>query len=237
MKLIIGQEGVVEMKVHGNSSFSIGTVIGVVVLIFFATSSEIYAQGNGTGGIPAVIEQLQTISAQLTDIQTRLTALEEANQSQTVQLTGLQDELVPCTPERYEAGQCGDNETPFDLAITLCASAGGEAKGEFKFSFASKTELRGGLGWKEVLDADLIDEASVPGVLFAGPIPVILPSEVALGGGGSAGLGLDGCIEVGKISIGQFVPRERILTMINKIASSRSELVALLVDTLDPPSQ
>lgn len=49
-------------------------------------------------------------------------------------------------------------------------------------------------------------------------------------------MGLDGCIEVGKIPIGQFVSRERILTMLNEIASSQSQLVTLLVDTFDPPT-
>jgi len=242
IKLIIGQEGVVEMKVHIESCFSIGTVIGIVVLLFLVTTSnESYAQGQGNAGILAVVEQLETISTQLTEIQSRLTTLEGVNQSQAAQLTLLEEELVPCTPERYRAGLCGIGETPFDLAITLCASAGGDAKIEGKFAFDSKTSVQGGAGWKEVLDVDATVEAGIPGVIFpfgpTVPIPLVLPSELAIGGGVHAGTDLGGCIEVGKIPIGLFVPRARILAMLDKIEQSQSQLVTLLVDTFDPPSQ
>ncbi|MEJ2233949.1 MAG: hypothetical protein P8X67_08485 [Syntrophobacterales bacterium] len=229
------------MKVHINSCFSFGTVIGIVVLLFLATSSEIYAQGQGNAGIPAVVEQLETISTKLTEIQTRLTALEVTNLRQVGQLTVLEDELIPCSPEKYRAGLCGEGETPFDLAISLCASAGGDAKIEGKFAFDSKTSVQGGAGWKEVLDVDATVEAGMPGVIFpfgpTVPIPLVLPSELAVGGGVHAGTDLGGCIEVGKIPIGLFVPRARILAMLDKIDQSQDQLVTLLVDTFDSPSQ
>jgi hypothetical protein len=241
MKSIIGQEGIFKMKVHINSCFSFGTVIGIVVLLFLATSSEIYAQGQGNAGIPAVVEQLETISTKLTEIQTRLTALEVTNLRQVGQLTVLEDELIPCSPEKYRAGLCGEGETPFDLAISLCASAGGDAKIEGKFAFDSKTSVQGGAGWKEVLDVDATVEAGMPGVIFpfgpTVPIPLVLPSELAVGGGVHAGTDLGGCIEVGKIPIGLFVPRARILAMLDKIDQSQDQLVTLLVDTFDSPSQ
>ena len=241
MLLIIGEEGVVEMKVHSNLSFSIVTVIGIVVLLFLATSSEVYAQGLGNGGIPQIVEQLETISAQLTGIQSRLTTLEGVNQSQAAQLTLLEKELVPCTPERYRAELCGIGETPFDMAISLCASAGGEAKGEIKFAVATEMSGQVGAGWKEVLDVDATIEAKMPGVIFpfgpTVPIPLVLPSELAVGGGVHAGTDLGGCIEVGKIPIGLFVTRARILAMLDKIDQSKSQLVTLLVDTFDPPTQ
>lgn len=225
------------MKVHIDSCFSIGTVIGIVALLFLATSSKIYAQGLGNGGIPQVVEQLETISTQLTEIQSRLTTLEGVNQSQAAQLTLLEEELVPCTPERYRAGLCGPGETPFDMAITLCASAGGDAKIEGKFAFDSKTSVQGGAGWKEVLDVDATVEAGMPGVIFPFGIPLVLPSEFAVGGGVNAGTDLGGCIEVGKIPIGLFVSRARILAMLDKIDQSQGQLVTLLVDTFDPPNQ
>lgn len=210
------------MKKKIKPNFSLINVVGLAILILLSTTSEIRAQGQGNGGIPEVLKQLESVSAQLNQIENRIALLE--------------DELVPCTPERYRAGLCGAGETPFDLAITLCASAGGEAKIEGKFAFESKTSVQGGAGWKEVLDVDATVEAGMPGVIFPFGVPLVLPSELAVGGGGNAGLGIDGCIEVGKIQIGLFVPRERILTMLDKIDQSQSELATLLVDTFDSPA-
>jgi hypothetical protein len=166
------------------------------------------------GAIPAVLATLERIEA-------RLETLEE--------------ELIPCTPDRYRAGLCQENETPFDLGVSLCGNAGGQATVNGKLAFNSKTSLQGGAGWKEVLDVDLTVEGAIPGVLLlGGAVPIVLPSELALGSGGAVGLGLNGCLELTRIDIGPFVPRAQVLAMLDALEQGQEQLVTALAAAVAP---
>lgn len=175
----------------------------------------------------------QPVGGPLGQLDARLAALEASVEA-----------LIPCTPDRYRANLCAPNDTPFDLVVNLCASAGGQASLEGKFALDSKTSVEGGIGWKDGPDLGLKVEAGIPGVAAipivlpppAPPVgvPIILPSEVAVGAGAAVGLGLDGCLQATKVPVGQILTRDQILAMLNLIEAGQNDLVAALASAISP---
>ena len=199
-------------------------ILFTAILISFSTG----VLASNSQGIPKVLEQLELVTMKLSQIESQLT-------SQQQQLTELQQETIPCTPDRYRSGVCGEGNLPFDLVVSICGSLSGEATIEGKYAVDSRTSVQGGVGWKEVLDVDITVEAGMPGavVIPGTPIPVIFPSEIAASAGGSVGLGMDGCIEGIKIPIGKNIDRDRVLALIAKLENGAQQIQASLLDALD----
>lgn len=205
------------MKERTKSFSTSAVIIALAVWVIVLTTGRPAAQPAGRGG--SIVDTLDQIEARL---------------------ASLEKELIPCTPERYREGLCEPNDTPFDLVVNLCASAGGEAKLEGKFAFDSKTSAQAGVGWKEVLDVDLTVEAGLPGIvpIVIPPtpiaVPVILPSEVAVGAGAAAGVGMDGCLQATEVPIGEILSRAQILAMLDLIEQGQGELVTAFADAVSP---
>jgi len=198
----------------------------IFMAILISSSTSVIA--SNSQGIPKVLEQLEQVTMKLSEIESRLI-------SQQQQLTQLQQETIPCTPDRYRSGLCGEGNLPFDLVVSLCGNLSGEAAIEGKYAVDSRTSVQGGVGWKEVLDVDLTVEAGMPGtVIMPGtPIPVIFPSEIAATAGGSIGLGMDGCIEGIKIPIGKNIDGDRVLALLAKLENGADQIQTALLDAID----
>lgn len=207
-------------------------IAAVLLAITFAAPS--IAGNNGSGGIPEVLRQLEVVSGNLESVSAKLESIESRLADQRDQITQLQEQTVPCTPDRYRAGQCGDGNLPFDLVVSICANMGGGAGIEGKYAIDSKMSIQGGVGWKEVLDADLTVEAGMPVVLtppFA--LPLVLPSEIAVSGGASVGLDISGCIEGIKIPIGGNVDRTRIDALLAMLEDGSSQIQESLLSAME----
>ena len=184
---------------------------------------------NSNHGIPQVLQRLELVTNQLNQIQSQL-------ESQQQQLTNLQEETIPCTPDRYRDGLCGEGNLPFDLVVSICGNLGGGVGIGGSYKLTSSTHIQGGVGWKEVVDVDLTIGADMPVAITpipAVPIPIILPSEVAVGAEGSVGLGVDACIDGIKIPIGKNIARDRVLALITKLENGASQIQEALLDAID----
>lgn len=179
--------------------------------------------------------KLNQIDSQLQSQQMQLNQIDSQLESQQMQLTELQQETIDCTPERYLNNLCGEGNTPFDLVVSICGNLGGEVAIGGNYALGSATTLQAGLGWAEVVDVNVGLEGSMPGLLplpFPVP-PLILPSEVSVGAGGSIGLGMDTCFEGIKIPIGKNVDRDRVIALLSKLEMDAEQVQSVLLDAID----
>lgn len=217
------------MKKHFLKFLMYWKTIFSVILISISGNTLAASSNNGTGGIPQVLEQLELVSSQLSQVQLQL-------DNQQRQLTELQQETIPCTPDRYRNDLCGEGNLPFDLVVSICGNLGGQVTIDGKYALESKTSIQGGVGWKEVVDVDLTIEGGMPVVLTPlGPFgpPIIIPNEIAVAAGGSIGLGMDTCLEGIKIPIGKNIDRNRVLALIEKLEMGAGQIQTTLLDAID----
>lgn len=208
-------------------------LLAIVVLTTFLVA-PVTAANNGKGGIPEVLRQLSLLSVELESVAAKLERIESKLGDQEVQIAELQTQTIPCTPERYRANECGTGNLPFDLVVSICADMGAGAGIDGKYAIDSKTSIQGGVGWKEVVDVDLTAEASIPLILKAPFLPpVVLPNEIALSGGASVGLGVNGCIEGIRIPIGENVDGSRIDALLVMLEEGSSQIQESLLSAME----
>lgn len=214
--------------------YKLGITVFAAMTITAALISPSQAGSNGSGGIPEVLRQLELVTGNLEVVTSKLESIESRLTFQRAQITELQEQTIPCTPERYRANLCGDGNLPFDLVVSICAGMGGSAGIDGKYAIDSKMSIQGGVGWKEVLDVDLTAEAGMPVVLKAPFLPpVILPNEIAISGGASIGLDVNGCIEGIKIPIGGNIDRARIDALLAMLEDGSSEIQESLLSAME----
>lgn len=195
-------------------------------IIIISVSGNALAN-NGRGGIPKVLAQLELVSSQLSQVQSQLDFQQQ-------QLTELQQETIDCTPQRYIDGLCGAGNSPFDLVVSICGNLGGEVAIGGQYALSSATSVEAGVGWADGPDVSLAIGASMPVVVFPVPyVPVVLPSEVSVGAGGSIGLGMDTCFEGIKIPIGKDIDRNRVIALLNKLEMGAGQIQSTLLDAID----
>ena len=217
------------MVIH---KLGIAVLAGLTLVVAFNSPSR--AGNNGSGGIPEVLRQLELVTGNLQVVAAKLDGIESRLAFQRAQITELQEQTIPCTPERYRANLCGDGNLPFDLVVSICAGMGGGAGIDGKYAIDSKISIQGGVGWKEVVDVDLTAEGGMPVVLKAPFLPpVILPSEISVSGGASIGLDVSGCIEGIKIPIGTNVDRARIDALLVMLEDGSSDIQESLLVAME----
>ncbi len=178
-------------------------------------------------GFEQVLLQLEQMTNQLGQI-------EEQLQYQQAQLTELQEETIDCTLDRYLNDQCGEGNSPFDLVVSICGSVGGEVGIGGSYALSSATGFEVGAGWGEVIDVNVGFTAEMPGLLTPpGLLPIILPSEVAVGAEGSIGLGMDSCIDGIKIPIGKNIDRDRVIALLSNLEMGAEDVQSALLDAME----
>jgi hypothetical protein len=157
--------------------------------------------GNGTGGIPEVLYQLDQLSQQIDDNQAQLNQrfdeleahIDSRFDQLTLDLTAHNDLVAPCTPQRWREGKCD----PLDLEATYCFNVElGGALG-VEYAFAPHYNLALGGAWTNAPDVELKADFTMPLVLQAAPPvlpPVILP-DVKAGVGVGAGASMQICFD------------------------------------------
>ena len=201
-------------------------IIFVAAISIFGIS-EVNAK-NGTGGIPAVLAKLEQISAQIDNNQEAIKALQEDVET-------LESNTVVCTLDRFINDECGDYNQPFDLSVTLCGNAAANAGAAADFQINNTNEFHLGIGFAEVLDVALvrnIEFPGIPGLAVAGGVTgapglavfgIPFPNLQA-GVDASAGIGVDGCIEI-PVPI-RDIPREQIIALMQRWQAEGASLHA-----------
>jgi hypothetical protein len=171
--------------------------------------------GNGTGGIPAVLEKLDAIFEQVQDNATTIADLK-------ARIEVLDANTIPCTLDRFLNDECGDYNLPFNLSVSLCAVLEGNAGAAADFQINNNNTIDLGIGWPNVAIANFnrtLEFPGIPGAGWAGlavgtPVGFVYGSPIPnlqAGVSGSVGLGLDGCIDI-PIPI-RDVPRDEIIAL------------------------
>ena len=216
--------------IHKTISASLRTVTVLATLCVFALTytpaSNAANNGNGTGGIPAVLEKLDAIfeqgqdnAANIADLKARMAVL-DAN-------------TIPCTLDRFLNDQCGDYNQPFNLTLSLCSALEGNAQAAADFQINNNNTLDLGIGWPNVAIANInrtVDFPGIPGAGWAGlsvgtPVGFLYGSPIPnfqAGVSGSVGLGLDGCIDI-PIPI-RDVPKDQIIALMESWEAEGSAL-------------
>lgn len=181
-----------------------------------AQQSEVRsANSSGTGGIPAVLAKLDQIRTAIENNQNQIEALQ-------ADVRKLDSNVVPCTLERFINDECGDYNQPFDLNITLCGNTAANASAAADFQINNSNEFHLGVGFAEVLDVALVRNVEfpgIPGIALAGLNPGLavygIPfPNLQAGVDASAGIGLEGCINI-PIPI-KDIPREEIISLMQQ---------------------
>ncbi len=81
-------------------------------------------------------------------------------------------------------------------SATFCISQGRGLELKGKFAAETGTEVDLGVGWPNVAWAKAIGKVKLPIVLFAGPIPIPIPSEASVELGGAHGRNFDICVDL-----------------------------------------
>lgn len=185
-------------------------LVAAVISIFGISEAR---PANGTGGIPAVLAKLEQISAQIDDNQKAIKTLQG-------DLAVLESNTVVCTLDRFINDECGDYNQPFDLSVTLCGNSAANAGAAADFQINNTNEFHIGVGFAEVLDVALVRNVEFPGVpgaalvnpglvVYGVPFP-----NLQAGVDASAGIGVDGCIEI-PVPI-RDIPREQIIALMER---------------------
>jgi hypothetical protein len=166
------------------------------------------SNSSGTGGIPAVLAKLDQLSTKIDDSQKQIEALQ-------AQVRELESNTVPCTLERFIKDECGDYNQPFDLSITLCGNVAANAGAAADFQINNTNEFHLGVGFAEILDVALVRNVEFPGIpglaLAGAPVYGIPFPNLQVGVDASAGIGLDGCINI-PIPI-KDIPRQEVISL------------------------
>lgn len=169
------------------------------------------ANSRGTGGIPAVLAKLDQIRTEIENNQKQIEAL-QANVSK------LESNVVPCTLDRFINDECGDYNQPFDLNITLCGNTAANAGAAADFQINNSNEFHLGVGFAEILDVALVRNVEFPGIPGLGlaglPVYGIPFPNLQAGVDASAGIGLEGCINI-PIPI-KDIPREEVINLMQQ---------------------
>jgi len=194
--------------------YSLDSIGLEIIGISDANAQQSDARNNssrGTGGIPAVLEKLNQISAQIENNQKQIEALQ-------ADVSKLESNAVPCTLDRFINDECGDYNQPFDLSITLCGNTAANAGVAADFQINNTNEFHLGVGFAEVLDVALvrnIEFPGIPGAALAGAAVYGLPfPNLQAGVDASAGIGLEGCITI-PIPI-KDIPREEVISLMRR---------------------
>ncbi|MGE5170357.1 MAG: hypothetical protein ACM3JC_08290 [Rudaea sp.] len=142
----------------------------------------VFAAAVGAAGKPPNVSAGGTmgdILAKLDEINAKLDKLEKR---------------LGCPIDEYVAGTCTDN--PASTSVTYCIHQGRSGELAGKWAVEGKAKVEAGGRWDVVGLADLHGEANVPLTPTIGPIPIPLPTELALGGSASLGRGFDICVQV-----------------------------------------
>jgi hypothetical protein len=143
-------------------------------------------------------------------------------------------ELEGCTPARYRLNQCAPGEAPLELNVTVCSEVGAEAVIEGKFGIEAKMSGGVGVGWKDGPDVDVKLEAAMPLVIPPVPglplPPLVAPTEVAVGGSGKGGVGIEGCIEGMRAPISAFLTRAQILQILDQMDAGAQQLAVAMAE-------
>ena len=160
-----------------------------------------------------MLAKLEQISAKIDDNQKAIKALQE-------DVAVLESNTVDCTLDRFINDECGDYNQPFDLSVTLCGNTAANAGAEADFQINNSNEFHLGVGFAEVLDVALVRNVEFPGIpgaalLNPGFLVYGIPfPNLKAGVDASAGIGVDGCIEI-PVPI-KDIPREQIIALMER---------------------
>lgn len=186
-------------------------------------------RGRGTGGIPAVLRKLEEIQKQL-----------EQNQGEIAQIRSqvetLDANVTPCTLQRFRDGMCGTDNHPLDLLVSVCGGVGTNAGLALKYAFTSNLDVQVGVGWKDAPDVHIVENAQIPAILTFGPVPVVLPSELAAQVDAGVSLGLDGCLAPIRVPIGKQLAEPTVLAILENLEAQAQPIADSLVAQLDKGS-
>jgi len=181
--------------------------------------------------LESIKEEVGFCNEQLAGLQTDIHGLRN-------EVAVLGQDIRPCTPERFLADECGDDQHPFNLVVTLCGNLGAEATVSGSFAIENHNSLEFGVGWPEVVHVNLDRQVQFPGIPGLGllyppgvwlgaPLP-----DVEAGASGRGGVEVSGCIEGVSIPIGQEIPRERVVALIEELDRGARDLQSSIIHSL-----
>ena len=194
--------------------------------------------GYGTGGIPAVLQHLENLQNQIQNhndaVNARFDELEAQIMANQMQLDDIEERVrshhqstLPCTPERWRADRCAEQDSPLQVDSTFCFKMDLGAEMDAGYEIKPTVEVELGPGWDNVADVSGQAKLEFP-ALTPGPVPIPIPAlqlELDAGIGGElefcfSGLSFDGgAIEEGR------APDEFIELLVSSIESRRAEIV------------
>lgn len=141
-------------------------------------------RSRGRGPHQQQLAELRAIADRLGAIEQRLASLEDANE--------------PCTPAAIAEGRCTRADLT-TLSAQVCMNLGASAGLGAAYEIDGNTEVELGVGWEEVVDADVHWNVGVPFLLPVtppiGPIPPVLVPvpDVGLSAEAEGGVELEVC--------------------------------------------
>lgn len=181
---------------------------------------------RGTGGIPAVLQKLDEVQQQLEENAAEIALLKQ-------QVATLDANVTPCTLDRFRDGLCGADNHPLDLLVSVCGGVEAGAGVLLKYAFTSHLDVQAGIGWKDAPDVHIVENAQVPALLSLGPVPIVLPSELAGEAAAGVGLGLDGCLAPIRIPVGKQVAEPVVLEILEGLEMQAQPIADVLTARLN----
>ena len=165
--------------------------------------------------LTVILSELQSLEATLTENSSEMRGLQQ-------QVLLLEENTIACTLDRFINDECGDYNQPFDLTMALCAETAASADVAGTFAVNNNNTITLGAGWDWGVDVNLGRSIEFPGIPGAGWATLALGNPVGFvfgspfpnlqaGVNASAGLVLDGCIQV-PVNI-RDVPREQVIAL------------------------
>lgn len=166
-----------------NTGYKLIAAISLTAALFSCS-----VPSNGDNDV--VIQMLRHIQLQQRDIDSKLASVSE-------RITNIEG----CSTEAFLNDDCADGELPNDVSAytTFCISQGSGIDLSAGYAVSSVSSAQLGLGWGEVLEAEIAVELDFPVVVTPlGPIPPFypLPSEISIAGDFGLSKGFDVCVDL-----------------------------------------
>jgi hypothetical protein len=208
-----------------------------LVLAMIATSTLIaplaHSAGKGTGGIPAVLAQLDQMQRQMEANAEEIAKLRAEVADIDADVSILDANVTPCTLERFRNGLCGADNHPLDLVVSICGNVGSGAALAGKYSLALKGVIEAGVGWGEVLDVSIGGALETPAAIGTFPFIVIPPNEIAAQLESGVGVGLDGCLADLRIPIGKNLSEPVVLALLESLEAAAQPVQDALMNQMN----